>query len=276
MTNQLTLATDRLRLTIDTAYGGRVVGLVDKSSGRDWLVPDPGPRDLSATVYGADIARGWDECFPTVAPVDGRPFGWSGPLRDHGVLWGVPTATTLADNRLATRWTADQFVFERQIVAEGAVLSLSYTVTNAGASPFDYLYSQHMLLATRPGDSIALSGIKTLTNIDSGQDQTWPIDALASVQGIESGIASKLYGAVAGDISARIGDAAGAITISWHRSDMPSVGLWIDYGGWPVGGPPVHQVAIEPTTAEAHGLTPGQRSLAPGETHRWSITVRLE
>lgn len=276
MTNQLTLATDRLRLTIDVAYGGRVVGLVDNASGRDWLVPDRGPRDLSAIVFGADVARGWDECFPTVAPVDGRPFGWQGQLRDHGALWGVPTETALAGNRLDTRWSADQFVFSREIVAEGATLSLGYAVTNTGAAPFSYLYSQHMLLATRPGDTIALEGIKTLTDIDTGKDEMWPVPALADVQGIESGIASKLYGAVAGDISARIGDAAGTINIAWHRDDMPSVGLWIDYGGWPVGGPPVHQVAIEPTTAQAHGLTPGQRSLAPGETHRWSISIRLD
>lgn len=270
------LATGRLRLTIDAAFGGRLVSLVDIATGRDWLVPDFASRPEPDSVYDARFARGWDECFPTVAPVDGRPFGWPGTLRDHGLLWGVPTETTITGNSLTTNWTGEQFFFVRTIVADGPDLVLHYTVTNRGSGAFGYLYSQHMLLATRPGDTIALSGANTLIDIDSGAIHAWPVAALASVQGVESGIMAKLYGDVSGDMTARIGDAAGGIEISWHHNDMPALGLWVDYGGWPVDGPPVHQIAIEPTTAKAHGLTEGQRFLGPGQSHSWTIKVHLD
>jgi hypothetical protein len=57
------------------------------------------------------------------------------------------------------------------------------------------------------------------------------------------------------------------------------MGLWLDYGGWPEEKP-LHQVAIEPTSAAADDLAGalalGQaRWLAPRETHEWSVRLTL-
>lgn len=274
----LTLETERLALDVDAAFGGRVTRLLDKASGRDWLVPDDvGQRDAGAAVYDARSARGWDECFPTVAPVDGTPHGWPGRLRDHGLLWGVPTECRLEDNRLTTVWAAPRYRLVRSIEASGAELALTYELSNLGADGFDYLYSQHMLLATRPGDMIELNGVDAVTDIDTGITEAWPIAALAAVQGIESGIARKLYAPVQGAFEARIGDDRGGITVGWDGAHIPALGLWLDYGGWPETGKPVHQIAIEPTTALAHGLGAGAgRHLASGESHRWHVHMRVE
>jgi hypothetical protein len=71
----------------------------------------------------------------------------------------------------------------------------------------------------------------------------------------------------------------GGIRFDWSGAGIPAFGLWLDYGGWPPGAP-VHQVALEPTTAPADDLTQAEamghaRQLAPGETHRWSVRITL-
>ena len=108
-----------LRLDCLPAIGARIVALVDRTTGRDWLTTGRPPVDPTIwagddAVFGGDQAFGWDECLPTIARCP-DPLDPTGPaLRDHGDAWGRPTAverrgddTLVARDGSATSRTAE-------------------------------------------------------------------------------------------------------------------------------------------------------------------------
>jgi len=55
---------DRLRVAVTPAYGARVVSLLDKLSGREWMTTGPeSPNTGEEVRYWGDEAVAWDECF---------------------------------------------------------------------------------------------------------------------------------------------------------------------------------------------------------------------
>ena len=52
---------EAIRAEVEPAFGARVTSLVDRRTGRDWLVPGAA---VPGGAYGAAQAVGWDECFP--------------------------------------------------------------------------------------------------------------------------------------------------------------------------------------------------------------------
>lgn len=274
----LRIGNARLNLTLSPDYGARVQTLTDKLTGREWLVTGPdSPQTAEDAVYGSAEAIGWDECFPTVGVCE-HP-GWQGRLRDHGALWGRPWAVDLAtDDCIETRFETDRFRFLRRLTATGASILADYVVTNLGAAPLPYLWSQHCLLAARPGDRIILNGAERL--LDAGRPFPWPHHPardLTHVGAPDDGFALKAYSDTPHLASAGIEGPDGGIRLDWD--DLPAFGLWLSYGGWPETNP-VQQVALEPTTAAADDLTGAEargqaRWLDPNQTHRWSVRMTL-
>jgi galactose mutarotase-like enzyme len=274
----LTLANDHASLTLAPEYGARVTGLTDLATGRQWLVPGDLTSGTGAdAIYGADAARGWDECFPTVGVCD-HP-AWGGRMRDHGLLWGMPwDVTEVAPDHIQSRYSGAGFAFKRSLTLAASTVTADYAVANLSEAAFPYLWSQHCLLATTPLDRIVLSGQTGMSA--GGIAFEWPrhpLRDLAQVGPITEGFALKSYAATPGRASAAIVGPNGGIRFDW--SDIPALGLWLSYGGWPVGGP-VHQLALEPTSATADHLAQAQalgqtRILAPQETHRWRVRITL-
>lgn len=235
---------EAIRAEIDPAFGARVTSLVDRRTGRDWLVPGPA---VEGGTYGAAEARGWDECFPTVAPCEHPAWG---PLRDHGELWSRPWR---ADGDALTCETP-RFRFSRRLTAEGDRLHADYAVD----CDEPWMWSQHALLALHPGERFAFEGA------DPG-----PVGPVEE----DTGLAEKTYAPAEGRVRAAVGSSRGGIALEWDAAEMPVLGLWRSYGGWPPGGPPAHQVAIEPTTHAADDLASAE---APRRgPARWRVTLHL-
>ena len=121
----------------------------------------------------------------------------------------------------------------------------------------------HALLALEPGSRIVLE--------PGGESHV--------VLGVEAGYAAKLYldARPLTRVAARTTDGS-ELRFEWDRAFAPTLGIWLDYGGWPPGESR-HQVAIEPTTSAdddlASAIAAGRaRILEPGTPLRW--TVRLE
>ena len=273
----LSIGNDRLGLSVSPDFGARVLSLTDRNSGRQWLVTGSQSAETGEdAVYGADEAVGWDECFPTVLSCDHPAWG---RLRDHGALWGRRWLVDRADpDCIEARFETPRFRFVRRLTVADAAVVADYSVTNLGPGPMPYLWSQHCLLATRPGDRIDLAGHEKMRV--GGDPLYWPDHQgrdLGTVGPLEDGFALKTYSETPHRASAAIVGADGGITFEWE--DVPAFGLWLCYGGWPQGNP-VHQVAMEPTTAPADDLAAADaaghaRTLGAHETHGWSVRITL-
>lgn len=286
------LGTAQVALTLAPA-GGRIVSLVDLRSGRDWVhcwsADPPGAAD---DVYDATTAGGWDECLPSVAASGADCPPW-GRLRDHGEVWGRPADIIARDAASCTLgWSVAPLAFRRSLRLAGDRIDMDYRLANPGPQPVPWLYSQHALLAVRPGDRIAVSGIGALTPAWTSapafshlpQDAVWPdIPGGAGAPGVGGtgrDWAAKLFAPVTGDVTACLAAHDGSISFRW-QADGPlrHLGLWLNHGGWPTGGG-LHHVAFEPATCACDGLAEAVALgvapiLAPGQATGWSVTARL-
>lgn len=269
-----------MALTLDLAFGARVTRLTDRSTNREWLLQGPRARDVSdIAAYRGAASRGWDECFPTILPCHSAP--WGGMLRDHGMLWGRPwTVFDPGPQQIGTRFDADGVTFARVLTLQGPGLTAAYSVTSQRDVPMPYLWSQHCVLATRPGDQISLTGQGVMRAGDTAfQWPDHPTRDLTHVGDLAEGFTLKAYALTPDHASAQISGPRGGLRFDWDGAEIPALGLWLDYGGWPAEDP-LHQVALEPATATADDLAGAEalgqaRWLAPGETHRWTVRLTL-
>jgi galactose mutarotase-like enzyme len=299
------LENDRLRVVVVPELGARVISLVDRRTGREWLTSGRPPRGSAErdAAFGGDAAYGWDECLPTVAPGP-DPLAPGRRLRDHGDHWGRPTTLLRVDRcpdggvsgciETAHDGLEWAYRFRRRVRLDGPCVVAEYELESRADVPLPFLWSMHPLLDLEPGTRIHLPETARVlvshgagTGIEPGRRVEWPAAirsgqpplVLDEVRPIEAAQAMKLY---AGPMS--VGRAAietpeaAWLRIEWDVSMAPFLGLWLDYGGWPPDAP-LHQVALEPTTAPADDLPAAIRDeralvLDPGERVHW--WVRLE
>jgi len=265
------LQNERIAITLEPDFGARVTTLVDRRTGRNWLVPgELNGSQKDDAVFGGQEACGWDECFPTVAPCASAT--WKRSLRDHGDMWGRPWATNMINKAVHCEYAGTGYQFRRQIKLSGNTVIVNYQVENISETEIPYLWSQHCLLACEPGEQIVLDGIENLDGRDAAPD-------LGPIRAADANYASKSYGRIKKLASVGINGDEENIRISWSATAVPFFGLWLDYGGWPTDAP-VHQIAFEPTTAPADDLNEaiGQSNevwLAPSDVHRWQVTFEL-
>jgi hypothetical protein len=276
----IAIESDRMRVEVDPAFGARVTALWDKRAGREWLVTGPREGDRSeAATYGAREARGWDECFPTVAPCEHPRWG---RLRDHGLLWGRPWRVVAHGPTLRASYREERFAFTRVLDVHGPTLTVAYELEGEGDLP--WMWSQHCLLAARPGERLALEGFCGFRT--EGRPLDWPaLDGrdLSVVGAPEDGFALKAYADARGAARAVLEGAEGGIAFAWDAGQVGALGLWLDWGGWPADpalGAPVHQLAIEPTTAPSDDLLGAEaagaaRVLRPDLLASWRMTISL-
>ncbi|MBC7735747.1 MAG: hypothetical protein H7245_00625, partial [Candidatus Saccharibacteria bacterium] len=256
----------------------RIISLIDRKSRREWLLPGARANDVSEqAIYRGAASRGWDECFPTVLTCDHAV--WGGRLRDHGMLWGRPWSVVHhGPDHLDASFQADGITFARRLSLAGAEISAAYAVTSTRDVVVPYLWSQHCVLAVQKGDRLALQGQGRMDAAGVGFDwPAYPERDLSKIGAPDAGFVLKSYGMTPAAAMAQISGTTGGLRFDWAGPEVPALGVWLDYGGWPEEGP-LHQVALEPTTGAADDLAGAEalgqaRWLEPGTTHAW--TVRL-
>jgi galactose mutarotase-like enzyme len=299
----VSLASDAVSIQIVPALGGRVVSLIDRRTGREWLMQaQPGATNGAADWASEDMefgglqSFGWDECLPTVAvcadPV--RPEG--DPLRDHGEQWGRRSDAAADGLAIVSTWPSSRWPYRmtrRLSIAEDDAVLAEYAVESEADEPLPMLWSMHPTLPVEPGSRIELPGVDTarLTwagGIELGQTDTtpWPIAQTADGESIDlsqtrsgAGWAAKLYVSASDPVTLIRPDGA-RLEWDWDRSFAPTVGIWLSSGGWPPSGPAVEQIAIEPTTSpddDLAGALDGNRAqmLEPGGRLDWWVRLTL-
>lgn len=238
MLDAVVLANDRVSLTIDVNFGARVLSLNDRNTGREWLLQGTRSIDVSERAsYRGAASRGWDECFPTVLPCHHR--AWGGPIRDHGILWGRPWDVVEAGpERLHARFQRDGITFARRLSLDGCELTAAYSVFSTRDAAVPYVWSQHCVLAVTPQDRVALEGQGQMNAAGVGFDwPAYPLRDLSLVGRPEDGFVLKCYGKTPARGMAQISGPQGGLRFNWDGAEVPAVGVWLDYGGWPAEGP---------------------------------------
>lgn len=295
-------------VTILPQFGGKISSILVKGHELLQIPLAPyGPRTRTMSFDQGD-ASGWDECLPSVAGCTVQTANGPVEVPDHGDLWRVEwSVLACANGSLTMRGNCFSLPLSllRTVTLtqtdKGYRLHADYKVTNTGDKQTPWAWLAHPGYTSQAGDCVILpASIKTLRLEGSGGGRLgkggdtvqWPIAKLVTGGETNLGIATppesntgdKLF---AGPLTAAENwcalerpSAGVRLRISFNPTATPYLGIWICNGGWPDrAGTKQHCVALEPTTApvDSLGITgPWSRTLAPGESFTWPMTVDLE
>jgi galactose mutarotase-like enzyme len=296
----LSLENAELKVQVRPGHGAKLTSILDKRTGREWLLPSQAPGGgYGAPVYGDDFSRfdtsGFDECFPNVA--EGAGPGGEPRFPDHGEVWSRPWESRVEDGRITTsiEGRAWPYLLTRTASLERESLVLDYTLENRASRPFRHLWSAHPLLQVTPGMRLLLPGSPREAFVNGTSDaalgvygdrRPWPEPVpgldLSTVQDRSAGVAAKLFlpDVPVGSCGIQDPSTGEALTFHWSPAEIPHLGLWLCYGGWPGDGRPGHlTVALEPCTGMPDGLQEAVElgrcpELPAGARRTWSLRLR--
>lgn len=276
---QVVLENGALRVTILPSLGGKIAS-IQILPGEEELLQQPLTPYALRTRYmdfDASDASGWDECLPSVAACDLQTVSGTASIPDHGDFWQVAwKMSSQSEKKLAM--SADGFSlplrFSKILSLDGNRLHIAYTLLNLSREAVEYVWSAHPLFAVEKGDRIVLpDSIKAVTVEGSAQNRlggrgtkhAWPRATLMNQEVADL--------ALAGEVADGIGDKVFTasppegwcaierkrlkrrVELRFAPQDLPYLGLWICYGGWPERGVNRQQcVALEPCTADGDSL----------------------
>jgi galactose mutarotase-like enzyme len=291
-----------LTVAIIPGEGGRVASLVSQRSGLEFLTQSQTNRELLPPGQYAPFQNGpcagIEECLPTVGPCGAETDG--GAVPDHGDFWRLPWDVEGTPDRehLCIRATgfSRPLRFWKEFSIEGSALHVKYRVENLHSSSTSFLYACHPLFAVSEGDHVVLPEEVRQLKLNYSRGERlgvpgakilWPHPTSDSEVDLrfagsradgtaEMFYTGKLQEGRCGLYRASVGQ---GITLSFDTEQLPYLGLWLCYGGWPDTGvePLQYAVALEPTLAPHGTLLAAQQAnlayvLNPGESLSWSIT----
>jgi len=305
-TEIITLENEQLQLQLIPAMGGKIISLIRKESGTEFLKQaDIDLADFRLPDYGEPFlppyAAGFDECFPNVSSSKYQ-FGRSEiDFPDHGELW---TRSWDFDHKgdeilLWTRGKQLNYRFAKHIKLSGPSVEITYELENLEKKPFDYIWSAHPLLNIDSGDELLLPDeISELSlNWSSrnelgvlGDSVSWPkilgnnsnID-FNYVQDKSLDLAIKLF-----SDPLSIGRAGiyrkgtdESLIFSFDVNQVPFLGIWLCYGGWPTGKAiNEYTLALEPCSGRPDSLATAchwgnQRQVSPYAIKCWQLRIDI-
>ncbi len=299
------LTSDAVTVQVCPHEGGRVSSLRCNTSGTEFLTQARPVRAAVVPRLEAQFVEGpcagIEDCLPTVAASGAETEG--GPAPDHGDFWQLPwrvLAQTSSMVQMEAVGFSRPLQLSKQVRVEGRSLRMSYRVTNQGAEPVSLLYAAHPLLAISVGDRVVLpEEVRTLKVIHArgpmplaeGTTVAWPrphgsseaVD-LSVTGAAEAGAAAMLYSGrlQRGACGLYRTHAGQGIAVRFSPDQLPYLGVWLCYGGWPEEGgqPKQYAVALEPTFAPHGRLDQAQqaglaRRLVAGASASWQIEFAL-
>ncbi len=281
---RLLIGNDLVEAVFLPQIGSKMISLVNKTTGTEFLLENQNKDKVYKQAYhGADYslydASGFDECFPTIEAAELIVKNRNSETKkilypDHGELWSKTWDYELLDDSIffTVEGVQADYRITKIITLKENSLIINYSLINNSEFPLNYIWSAHPLLVVDEGDRIILPpGInKLLLNWVSdgkigkyGEYMPWTgengdVNNFYHVKAKETGVAIKgftdslRYG-FAGLYRPRKNE---SIVISFDNNKLPYLGVWLCFGGWPVGSARKHYtVALEPTTGRPDSLS---------------------
>jgi len=151
------LESAQLQVDVAPSVGGRVVSLIDKQTGYDFLWRNSSlPLELKSTgaEYDPNFYGGIDELLPNdlAEPINGVD------CPDHGELWTTPLSFEVSGDHLRLRGRLPRFglEYEREmrLRPDRPWVDFKYRITNTTHQPRQFLWKLHAALAVLEGDRI--------------------------------------------------------------------------------------------------------------------------
>lgn len=275
-TSGITLQNDRLQVHILPEEGGRITSFLDVASSVEFLLqpsePYRWPKSLDQwDRFEKSACAGIDDCLPSVGACGPETPG--GPIPDHGdfwrLRWNVVSTSKSESVSMAATGYSRPLLFEKQLILHDSSLEIRYRVRNMTDAPVPFLYALHPLFAIDPGDRIVLPPEVSTVRVESSRlgrlgvaDSVidWPKPDVASsaldlsrTEAITARTAEMLYTVRlrAGCCGLYRAQSGQGIAVRFDTKQLPYLGLWLCYGGWPEDAalPRQYAVAFEPTVA---------------------------
>ncbi len=292
------LCSEEVQVSVMPELGAKVISLLHRKTGREWMWKAPHQPQYNRLPTGSSFAQGplvgGDECIPTIAPCCWRGLS----LPDHGEVWTEAwdlDSLQLKGARIVTRlrFPISPLSIERTMRLDRATVRFDYALQNHSPGPFEYVWAFHPLLTIETGDRIILPDDCRRVRTDAcfgdcplgerGDGWEWPrptpaIDLSRLDLGGE-GRGVKLYTQPLNEGRVELGNekTRERMIFEFDTNEINTVGIWINQGGF--GG--FRHVALEPTNGAPDALDVAVDDwkrfgrLSPGETKRWSFSIRL-
>jgi len=274
---------------ISPSVGGRIVSLIEKSTGHEFLWRNPA-LPLRAmppgTEYDPNFFGGIDELLPNDIPeqIDGVD------CPDHGELWTTPLDCKRVGDKLNLLGTLPHtgLIYEKELAlrAGSPHMDIRYRITNPTGRRKNFLWKLHAALAVNPGDVIDCPARKGLV-VDPAWSRfsrlepfDWP-----NVEGRAANIIPEpenscdffyLSGLESGRMAWRRPDEGFEFSYEFDTAVFPYAWLFASYGGFDG-----HFTAIlEPCTAMPISVNEAARqsqcsALEPGQSLETTVTIHV-
>jgi hypothetical protein len=301
----LIVESDDIRLTVLPQLGAKVLSLIWKPTGYEYLWRQP-DRPLQLTQYGADFEAGdisgWDECFPTIGACVYPAEPWRGTVvPDHGELWSTTWDWTVEGDslRMGTDGIRFPYRFDRALSFPGpGRLELTYAVENRAPFPLHALWSIHPFFRVSSDTEIMLPQPRTVRVEVSKSSRlgsflaahNWPVTQdrdgnavdLSTMGPLDRDAMEKIF-------TDRLAEGWAAlftpsneqfVAMTFDPAVVPFVGIAAMRGGWPETGQPSYSVILEPCTGWPDRLDiaipRGDAMAIPGRsTVQWQVLLQF-
>jgi galactose mutarotase-like enzyme len=288
------LHNELLEVTVLPAVGAKVLDLVERATGQNFLwhnpriAPQTYPIDANFDNYWCG---GWDDGFPTCEACthNGESYPNLGELRS--LRWNVVSQQASGAETgiiLNTFGPISPVRAQKTIRLRGPSLEVEFTMDHTGFLPVDFIWGTHPAFAIQPECVIhipAKTGIVGQSNHpllgEPGQRYDWPnlkTDAGETNMSLIMPPGEYSAGHYATDLSAgwyavEYPQRQAGVLVEFPLEICPYLWLWLSYGGWRG----YYVAAVEPWTSFPVTLSDAvaantHRVLKPGE--RFACTIR--
>jgi hypothetical protein len=303
----LVIENEKIRAVFLPEIGGKMKELINLKTGTQFLLENQHEDKIyKPAPYGSDFSKydvsGFDECFPTVSACEkSLKNNKKICFPDHGELWSRAWEFTQVSDfiTLSIEGMKSKYLFKKKIGLREDTIEINYTVKNLSPHTFPYLWSAHPLLKISADDKLLLPPYSNAASLYWASKPTIGIhtDPLnlcslmidqndfdlsvvpdKSVNFAVKCFTGKLTKGYAG-LYKKLKDET--ILFTFDTDEIPYLGIWLCYGGWPADSQNKHYtIGLEPTNGNSDSLAEAVQKnnfseLAPFGERGWTLKITL-